>query len=55
MAFRYDQGKMKTAKYKSQNRIKETGSGMLIFTSDHSAFFNLHFAFCNESNYEMLY
>ena len=55
MGFKSAECEMKTAKCKSQNRIKETGSGMLIFTSDHFTFFILRFAFGNESNYEMLY
>lgn len=55
MGFKSDQCKLKIAKCRSQNRIEAVGLPMIEFASEHFAFFNLHFAFCNESNYEMLH
>ena len=46
---------MKNAKCKRQNGMQKPGSPTVASASDHFAFFTLHFAFCNESNYEMLY
>ena len=55
MGFKFDECKMKNAKCKIQNRMGEAGSPLAESASDHFAFFILHFAFCNGSNYEMLH
>ena len=46
---------MKIAKCKRQNQMQKAGSPTVASASDHFAFCILHFAFCNEANYEMLY